>query len=134
MGREVGGNLSPDLSWERGPQGTASYALACFDIDAPTPSGIWHWLLIDVPANVLNLPTGAGTESPAAGRPLVNDLGLRSYEGAAPPPGDRDHRYVFSVQALSVDRLPVPEVASASVAGFFMTMNTLARGLLIALA
>jgi len=94
---------------------------------------VWHWLLVDIPASVLSLPAGAGTDSPVVGRPLLNDLGSRAFEGAEPPPGDREHRYVFSVHALGVDRLPVPEGASAAVAGFFVTVNSLARGHITAL-
>ncbi|MFD0379148.1 YbhB/YbcL family Raf kinase inhibitor-like protein, partial [Streptomyces sp. NPDC127112] len=89
-----GGNLSPALSWEPGPEGTASYAVTCFDPDAPTPGGVWHWILADIPPHVHGLPAGG---EPGTGRELLNDLGSLGFVGAAPPAGDREHRYIFAV-------------------------------------
>nr|WP_063746439.1 YbhB/YbcL family Raf kinase inhibitor-like protein [Streptomyces sp. SID8379] len=120
-----GGNVSPALAWGPGPEGTVSYAVTCFDPDAPTPGGVWHWILADLPAHVLGLPAGG---EPGIGRALRNDLGTVGYAGAAPPPGDRAHRYIFAVHALSVAELPVDEGTPAALTGFHLTLNSLARG------
>src|ERR1039458_2849230 len=53
-----GGNLSPSLKWSKGPEGTLSYAINCYDPDAPTGSGWWHWVVFNIPANVHHLPKG----------------------------------------------------------------------------
>lgn len=129
-----GGNVSPQLSWSGAPEGTKGYAVTCFDPDAPTPSGFWHWLLVGIPADVLNLAAGAGTadRAPEGAFHVANDFGHKRYDGAAPPAGDQNHRYLFAVHALDTDDLGLDQSASAAVTAFNMGGHTLARGVISA--
>src|SRR3954451_19087383 len=105
----AGGNTSPQLSWFGFPEGTKSFVVTCFDPDAPTPSGYWHWVAVNLPASVTQLARGAGDGSPLPGSAfhVRNDNSEKKYSGAAPPPGDRPHRYYFVVHAADVDGLDV---------------------------
>lgn len=98
-----GENLSPDLSWEGAPEGTQSFAVTCYDPDAPTGSGFWHWIAWDIPASTTSLPVGVARDE-ASLQQAVNDFGNPGYDGPEPPPGP-SHRYVFTVHALPVESL-----------------------------
>lgn len=119
-----GGNQSPQLSWSGAPEGTKSFAITCFDPDAPTGCGFWHWFCIGVPGDVTSLARGevlAGTQC------ARNDFGNERYDGAAPPEGDRVHRYLFAVHALDTDDTGVPAGASPTYASFVHVGHTIAR-------
>lgn len=125
-----GEGTSPNLEWSGAPEGTRSFAVSCFDVDAPTPSGVWHWLVVDIPASVTSLDAGAGSTADAGvgAKSIRNDLGEAAYSAAAPPPGDHSHRYIFTVHALGVDKLEIPDGASPALASFVLGLATLARG------
>lgn len=127
-----GGNRSPQLSWSGFPQQTRGFVVTTFDPDAPTPSGFWHWALVNLPASVTELPQGAGDgkELPEGAFHVRNDFGEDAYGGAAPPEGDRMHRYVFAVHALDVDRLDLGPDAPPAAVGFNLTFHTIARATL----
>ncbi|MGZ8490697.1 MAG: YbhB/YbcL family Raf kinase inhibitor-like protein [Gemmatirosa sp.] len=124
-----GGNVSPALAWRNAPAGTRSFAVTVYDPDAPTGSGWWHWVVYDIPASVTSLPAGAGSTAPT-GMPTGavqggTDFGAKGYGGPCPPPGDRPHRYIFTVHALRVEKLEVPENATAALVGFNLNANRL---------
>jgi Raf kinase inhibitor-like YbhB/YbcL family protein len=126
----AGGNQSPHLKWSGAPAGTKSFAVTCYDPDAPTGSGFWHWLVVNIPANVSELALGAGSAGgklPAGSLQTRTDFGAPGYGGPCPPEGDHPHRYLFTVFAVGVDSLPVKADTSAAVVGFNLHFNTLAK-------
>lgn len=125
-----GKNVAPQLSWSGAPDGTAGYAITCFDPDAPTGSGYWHWVAFDVPAKVRSLAAGDGNaSSPGGGTAGYNDFGQSTYCGPCPPKGDGEHHYTFTVYALDVDRLAgVDEATTGATVVFNMRGHVLAQG------
>jgi len=118
------GNTSPHLAWSAAPEGTKSFAITCFDPDAPTGSGFWHWTVANIPADVSEIPAGGPLPDGAVeGR---TDFGEPGFGGAAPPPGHGPHRYVFTVFAVGVDQLPVTPEDSGAKYGFNLHFHTLA--------
>lgn len=127
-----GSDTSPQLSWSGAPDGTRSFALSCFDPDAPTGSGFWHWALFDIPATVTSL--AAGDDTPDSAISLRNEPGSRGFIGAGPPRGTGRHRYFFVVDALDVEHLDIAESASPAILGFNRHFHSLARGILVGTA
>lgn len=128
-----GGNTSPQLTWSGAPEGTQSYVVTCFDPDAPIVSGFWHWVVVDIPADVTELATGAGASDadlPAGAFHVRNDGGSFDYMGAAPPQGDQPHRYFFVVHAVREPVLGVDAAASPAVVGFNLAFKTLGRAII----
>ena len=126
----AGKNVSPVLKWSGAPKGTKSFALTVYDPDAPTGSGWWHWVVYNIPADATQLPEGAGTIDgkglPAGSKQARTDFGAPGFGGACPPPGDKPHRYIFTVYALKTDKLDIPPEGAAALVGFMINANKLA--------
>lgn len=133
-----GRDESPELRWEGAPAETKSFALTCYDPDAPTGSGFWHWLVLNIPAVANQLPSGAGDSSgsklPEGSVQLPNDAGLSQYVGAAPPAGHGSHRYFFILTALDTDTLDIPSGTSPARIGSMITRHTIGRAVLVGTA
>jgi Raf kinase inhibitor-like YbhB/YbcL family protein len=125
----TGKNISPALKWSGAPAGTKSFALTVYDPDAPTGSGWWHWVVYNIPASASELAEGAGTADgkglPAGSAQGNTDFGAPGFGGACPPPGDKPHRYIFTVYALKTDKLEIPAGGTAALVGFMINANKL---------
>jgi Raf kinase inhibitor-like YbhB/YbcL family protein len=129
-----GSNMSPAISWSGEPGDTGSFIVSMYDVDAPTGSGFWHWVVADIPASVHSLAAGAGNnvaKLPAGALPIRNDMGNRAYLGPCPPQGET-HRYVITVTALKIPKLPVGADATPAVVGFAAHYQQLAKATMTA--
>lgn len=126
-----GNNTSPELRWEGAPKGTKGFAVTVYDPDAPTGSGWWHWVIFNLPADTTSLMAGAGKPEgekvPQGSIQSMTDFGQPGYGGPCPPPGDKPHRYVFTVYALKVDHIPLQKEASGAMVGYYLNQNKLGK-------
>ena len=147
-GVSVGQNISPHLAWTDLPADTRSLVLICHDFDVPSraddinrsdrelPADLprvefFHWLLVDLPADLAELAEGQFSRSLVArGKPgPQTEIGARQglndytgwfagdaemagdyfgYDGPFPPFNDSlVHHYLFTLYALSLPRLGV---------------------------
>lgn len=129
-----GQNISPALNWTNPPEGTKSFALMVHDPDAITGgAGVWHWVVINIPADARSIPQGAGTADgamlPAGSRQITNDyagfINSPGWGGPCPPKGHKPHDYNFTLYALKVEKLNLPPNATGSHAGFVVNLNAL---------
>lgn len=125
-------SVSPQLAWADLPEGTKSLAVTCFDPDAPTGSGYWHWSAFNIPVDVTELPTNAGAAADlgVGAVSLNNDAGQREHFGAAPPAGHAPHRYLYAVHAVDVEKLDIDPDSTATVLGFNLYFHSIGRAVL----
>lgn len=125
----AGKNTSPALAWRNVPAGTKSFAVTVYDPDAPTGSGWWHWVVVNLPATATGLAKASGNLSgdrmPAGAVQVRTDFGQAAFGGACPPAGDKPHRYIFTVFALKTEKIELPAEASAAFAGYMIHANAI---------
>ena len=129
-----GDNLSPALEWKNPPEGTRSFAVTINDLDVPAGKEWWHWIIFNIPANVTSLVKGAGEPraqlAPHGAIQTRNDFGKAGYGGPCPPPGDKPHRYEFTVYALEIDKLPLDENTPAATVSYYLQQNLIQKAVL----
>jgi Raf kinase inhibitor-like YbhB/YbcL family protein len=130
-----GQNHSPELHWSHAPVNTKSFAVTMYDPDAPTGSGFWHWVIVDIPANISQLKQGAGDLksqiAPAGSLQSANDTGAAGYQGPCPPEGDSPHGYIITVYALNTAKLGTNSSSTAALTGFMLNKAAIAKASLI---
>jgi Raf kinase inhibitor-like YbhB/YbcL family protein len=156
-----GPNVSPRISWSRGPAGTASYAILAVDPDVPAaftdadkegrviPAGVkrrpfYHWVLADIPPSRTALAEGEDSNGAAAkpagptghGARGLNDFGdgRAGYDGPCPPWNDAiAHHYHFQVYALDIAHPRLPAAFTGSDVRNAIRGRVLAQGEVVGL-
>jgi Raf kinase inhibitor-like YbhB/YbcL family protein len=123
----TGKNISPEIKWSDLPAGTKSLALTVYDPDAPTGSGWWHWVVFNISPETLGLAANASKGAmPGGAVQSLTDYGKTGYGGACPPPGNKPHRYIFTLYALKADKLPLDAKAMPAMVGYYLNQNKIA--------
>jgi Raf kinase inhibitor-like YbhB/YbcL family protein len=119
-------NVSPPISWTKGPDSTKTYVLICDDPDAP--SKVWvHWVLYNIPSGMLELPEHFIAADHSGVTSGITDFGTTEYSGPCPPSGV--HHYKFKVYALDGE-LSFKKAASKADVETAMKGHILAEGVL----
>ncbi|GIZ09018.1 YbhB/YbcL family Raf kinase inhibitor-like protein [Flavobacterium sp. UMI-01] len=131
----VGENISPQLFWENAPKGTKSFAITMYDESAPTGSGWWHWIVFDIPANLVELKANAGNPTqklvPSTVIQSMTDFKTKGYGGPCPPEGSGFHKYLITIHALNTDKLGLDENANPALVGFMLQQHLIEKATLV---
>lgn len=96
-----GKNISPELDFSNIPTGTRSLAFTMEDPDVPKSvraDGMWnHWIVWNMSPQTIQVKEGEMLPLPSIVG--INTNGKRAYAGPCPP--DREHRYIFTLYALT---------------------------------
>ena len=129
-----GDNISPQLCWEHPPTSTQSFAITIHDQNAPTDSGFWHWIVIDIPSSIHCLEENISGELTKISPHIIEtktDFGSLGYSGPCPPLGDNAHRYVLTVYALKVEKLGLSSDATPAIVSFYLNNNAIEKSSLV---
>ena len=129
-----GENKSPELHWSNAPKGTKSFAITVYDPDAPTGSGWWHWLLVNIPSKTTAIATDSSAKKtlPKGSVETLSDYGSSSFGGACPPKGDKAHMYIFTVYALDTDKLDVNSKSDSAFVGYNINAHSIEKATIVA--
>ena len=126
-----GKNISPPISWSKGPKGTQAYVLLTEDMGVNRHDPISHWVVFDIPATVTTLPqaipSDAKVAKPAGALQGLNIKKASGYLGPKPPMGVK-HPYHFEVFALDAKLGLDPAAADRKAVVAAMTGHVLAAG------
>ena len=127
-----GDNMSPSITWSKGPLGTQSYVVLAEDNGVQRPEPISHWVIYNIPSTTTslpqNIPGDATLENGAMqGKNIAQKVG---YIGPKPPAG-QTHPYHFQVFALSQKLQLDPATADRNAVLNAMKNKVLASGDLV---
>jgi Raf kinase inhibitor-like YbhB/YbcL family protein len=128
-----GDNMSPGITWSKGPLGTQSYAVLAEDSGVNRAEPIVHWVIFNIPSTASSLPQNVPTDATLENGAVQgkNVRGTAGYIGPKPPAG-QTHPYHFQVFALN-SRLNIdPATADRNTVVNAMKNHVLAAGDLVA--
>lgn len=99
---QAGNQTSPELSWTNTPPGTVSFVLHMHDLEASrnkTTEDQLHWLVWNIPGNVIELSEGLPMGQLQNGAYQVSASG-QVYRGPGAPATGPRHHYTFELYAL----------------------------------
>jgi Raf kinase inhibitor-like YbhB/YbcL family protein len=128
-----GENMSPPLSWSKGPTGTRSYVILAEDSGVNRHDPVFHWVVYDVPVTVTSLPEHMSGEA-ALETGVKQGLNVRKTTGflGPKPPAGQTHPYHFEVFALNTTLKLDPSKADRNAVVDAMKGHVLAEGDIIA--
>jgi Raf kinase inhibitor-like YbhB/YbcL family protein len=127
-------NISPPLAWTAGHEGTREFLIVCEDPDAPRLEPYIHWILFQIPAEVLELPEGIPAHAAPKfngkeARQAKNSAGTVGYSGPHPPQGHGIHHYHFQIfaldRAVSLSEAPSRQELLSAVRGHVTGMGVM---------
>lgn len=95
-----GADVNPALQFDNVSKNAQSLTLIVDDPDAPTPQPWVHWIVINIPVTLRELPEDVKIASLSGARELTNSFNKMAWGGACPPKGHGVHRYYFTLYAL----------------------------------
>lgn len=128
-----GSNMSPPLSWSKGPAGTRSYVLLTEDSGVNRHDPVFHWVMYNIPSTLTALPENfSQATTPDTG--AMQGLNARKTAGflGPKPPAGQTHPYHFEVFALNTTLKLDPAIADRKAVVDAMQGHVLAAGDIIA--
>ena len=113
-----GNNNSPKLVWKNPPIGTKSFAITLYDKTANNNTGLWHWIIYNIPANIYKIENGANNKKklmPKKSKQNINDFGEKKYSGICPN-DDNKHTYILTIYAINIEKLDILRNATPAMA------------------
>jgi len=127
-----GDNMSPSLTWTKGPAGTQSYAVLAEDTGVNRKDPIVHWVIYNIPSTTRSLPQNVPADATLENGAMQgkNVRGAVGYIGPKPPAG-QTHPYHFQVFALNTRLTVDPATADRAAIVAAMRNHVVAQGDLV---
>ena len=127
-----GDNMSPSISWSKGPAGTQSFVVLTEDAGVNRHDPIVHWVIYNIPSTTTSLPQNVPGDATLENGAMQgkNVRGAVGYIGPKPPAG-QSHPYHFEVFAINGKLNVDPGTADRATVVAAMKNRVLAQGDLV---